>query len=341
MDALSDVLRVIRLKGGVFLHAQFARPWCLSVKILPDAYAPYLGDAARVMAYHYVIDGCMRVRLEDGPEFELGPGESVMFPHNDRHLLGSDLTLPPLPSERAVRRNGHGGLSAIVFEGSDAPTRIVCGFLGGAEVAGNPVVGALPPMLRLGSPADVSAEWVRSTFRYAAEEIARGRAGSEAVLAKLSELLFIEAVRRHVEVLPDGYIGWLAGLQDPFVSRAMALLHARLGEPWSVDGLAREVGLSRSALAERFARRLGMPPMQYLAQWRIHAAAQELCHTGKSILEIAAQVGYDSDASLTRAFKRVMGTPPGVWRQQQRSTGRAARSRAGADPPGPRHVERP
>jgi transcriptional regulator GlxA family with amidase domain len=172
-------------------------------------------------------------------------------------------------------------------------------------------------MLRLDIRRDPSSDWVRSTFRFAADEIARGRVGSEAVMAKLSELLFVEAVRRHVETLPDEHRGWLAGLKDPFVSRAMALLHARMAEPWTVDGLGRQVGLSRSALAERFGRLLGMPPMQYLAHWRIHVAAQELRHSSKSISQIAEEVGYESEASLTRAFRRVMGAPPGIWRRRE------------------------
>jgi AraC-like DNA-binding protein len=138
------------------------------------------------------------------------------------------------------------------------------------------------------------------------------------VFAKLSELLFVEAVRRYIEKLPDGQTGWLAGLKDLYVSRALALLHARIRHPWTVDELGREIGLSRSALADRFIQVIGVPPMQYLTNWRMQVAAQELINSGKSIPQIADEVGYESEASLTRAFKRAMGAPPATWRRQQK-----------------------
>jgi len=316
MDALSDVLRVMRMKGGLFLHGSFCDPWCLSVKVHPQSCAAYLGPTAHIIPYHYVLAGRMRVRMGDGQEFELEPGESVMFPRNDAHLLGSDVSRKPVDSRDVVVPPREGALATIVLGEGAAPTRIVCGFLGIEEINGNPVIAALPAALRLDAREGAAGAWIRTTFDFAAEQIAEGRMGSEIVLSKLSELLFVEAVQRCIERL-RAEAGWLAGLKDPYVSRAMALLHARVAEDWTVDALGRAVGLSRSALAERFVEVLGMPPMQYLASWRIHAAAHELANTSKSILQVAQEVGYDSEASFTRAFKRVMAAPPAAWRRQR------------------------
>ena len=238
MDALSDVLRVMRLKGGVFLHAEFSHPWCLAVKIAPDSCTPYLGPSAHLVAYHFVLEGAMRVRMQDGAELQVEAGQSVLFPRNDPHLLGSDLDLAPADGDHVVQPPADGGLARIVLGGAGATTKVVCGFLGAEEVRGNPVVSALPAALRLDVRREIAAEWVRNTFRYAAEEIAAGRLGSEAVMAKLSELLLIEAIRRYAEALPEQETGWLAGLRDPFLSRALARLHADVAAPWTVDELA-------------------------------------------------------------------------------------------------------
>jgi len=318
MDALSDVLRVMRLKGGVFLHGDYFEPWCLSVRVKPENCASYFGDMVHVIPYHFVLEGVMRVRMEDGIELALEAGESVLFPRNDPHLLGSDTTLPAIPGELVAQPPSNGGLATIRLGEGGPRTRVVCGFLGADAVRGSPVLEALPAMLRIDTRAGESGDWVQSTFRFAAERIAAGDTGSEVLMSKLSELLFVEAIQRYAASLTTGETGWLAALKDPYVSRALALMHARIAESWTVDALGREVGLSRSALADRFGAILGMPPMQYLATWRIHAAAHELLNSGKSILQVAQEVGYDSEASFTRAFKRLMDAPPATWRRERR-----------------------
>ena len=163
----------------------------------------------------------------------------------------------------------------------------------------------------------VAAEWIRSTFHYAADEVASGRAGSETMLSKLSELLFVESVRRHAESLPEGQTGWLAGLRDQFVARALALLHHDIARRWTVDELGQDVGLSRSALAERFIRLIGVPPMHYLANWRMQVATEKLRSTNASLAQVAELVGYESEAAFSRAFKRSFGVPPATWRRAQ------------------------
>jgi AraC-like DNA-binding protein len=316
MDALSDVLRIMRLKGGVFLHGEFCHPWCISVKVAPQSCSPYLGETAHVIPYHYVLEGHMRVRMEDGLEIALEAGESIMFPRNDQHLLGTDLARAPVQSRDYVARPIEGGLLEMRLDGGGPRTRIVCGFLGTEDVRGNPVVNALPSTLRLNVRDGSAGAWISSMFHHAAEQIAAGHLGSEVLMSRLSELLFVEAIQRYIDMLPGKQVGWLTGLKDPYVSRALALMHARIGEPWTVDAIGKVVGLSRSALAERFGELLGLPPMQYLANWRIHVAAHELVNSGKSIAQIAQEVGYESEASFTRAFKRVMETPPATWRRR-------------------------
>jgi AraC-like DNA-binding protein len=318
MDALSDVLRTVRLRGGVFLHAEFADPWCLSTKIERGGLARYLGETSEFIPYHYVVEGRLRVRVGNGAPYELAPGGLILLPRNDYHVLGGDLRLPPVPSREFVRLPADGGLASIRMGGDGARTRIVCGFLAGDKLLSNPLVGALPAVLQLDYHEGPAAAWIRSTFSYTADEIAAGRMGSEAVFAKISELLFVEAIRRYAESLPEGQTGWLAGLRDPFVARALAMLHERLRDSWTVDALGREVGLARSALTERFTHVIGVPPMQYLAHWRIQVAAQELLGSCKSIAAIAQDIGYDTEASFTRAFKRWMGVPPATWRRRHK-----------------------
>ncbi|HEY8277250.1 MAG TPA: AraC family transcriptional regulator [Methyloceanibacter sp.] len=317
MDAVSDVLRVAHLTGGVFLHAEFFAPWCIAGRLAPEHCAPALGPASHLIIYHYVIEGNFRIRVEgeDGKELVVGAGEVVLLPRNDLHLIGSDLSVPPVVGSDIIHPPKDGGLSSIQHGGAGERTRMICGFLGCSSAKGNPVLSALPPLLKLNVEQGGAAEWIRSTFQYAAEEVSAGRVGSETVLAKLSELLFVEAVRRYAETLQDGQIGWFAGLREPFVARALALLHRDVTRRWTVDDLGREVGLSRSALADRFIRLIGVPPMHYLANWRMEVAAQKLRNTNASLAQVAEIVGYDSEAAFSRAFKKAFGTAPATWRR--------------------------
>jgi AraC-like DNA-binding protein len=317
MDALSDVLRVAHLTGAVFLHADFFAPWCIAARVAPEHCAPVLGPAAHLIPYHYVVEGELHVRLDgrDGGDLVLGAGEVILLPRNDPHLMGSDLSLPPVVGSDIIHPPKDGGLFSIHHGGTGGRTRMVCGFLGCDSAEGNPVISTLPPLLKLNVGHGGAAEWIRSTFQYAAEEIAAGRPGSETVLAKLSELLFVEAVRRYAEALPQGETGWLAGLRDPYVARALALLHRDVSRPWNVDDLGREVGLSRSALGDRFIRLIGVPPMHYLASWRMQVATQRLRNTSASLAQIAEMVGYGSEAAFSRAFKKAFDTAPATWRR--------------------------
>jgi AraC-like DNA-binding protein len=317
MDALSDVLRVAHLTGGVFLHAEFFAPWCIAARVEPAVCEPLLGSASHLILYHYVAEGELRIRVdgEDGEGLVIRAGEVVLLPRNDLHLMGSDLSLPPTEGSDIIQLPKDGELYLIHHGGTGERTRMVCGFLGCDSANGNLVISTLPPLLKLNVEQGGAAEWIRSTFQYAAAEVAAGRPGSETVLAKLSELLFVEAVRRYAEALPEGQTGWLAGLRDPYVARALALLHRDITRPWSVDELGREVGLSRSALADRFIRLIGVPPMHYLTNWRMQVASQKLRGTSASLAQIADMLGYGSDAAFSRAFKKTLGTSPAAWRR--------------------------
>ena len=317
MDALSDVLRVSHLTGGVFLNAEFFAPWCIATRVAPEHCMPVLGSASHLMIFHYVVEGELHIRVagEDGEGLVLRTGELILLPRNDLHLMGSDLSLPPVAGSEIIQPPKHGGLFSIRHGGAGGRTRMVCGFLGCDSAEGNPVISTLPPLIKLNVEKAGAAEWIRSTFQYAAEEVAAGSPGSETVLAKLSELLFVEAVRRYAETLPAGQTGWLAGLRDPYVARALALLHRDITRPWNVDDLGREVGLSRSALADRFIRLIGVPPMHYFASWRMQVATEKLRNTSASLAQVAEMVGYGSEAAFSHAFKKAFGAAPATWRR--------------------------
>src|SRR4029077_20369458 len=279
--------------------------------------APLLPLSSHLILYHYVVEGGFRMRVEgeDGEDLVVRPGEVALLPRNDLHVMGSDLSLPAVAGSDIIRPPEGGGLFSIHHGGAGERTRIICGFLGCASAEGNPVLSTLPPLLKLNVEQGGAAEWIRSTFQYAADEVAAGRPGSETVLAKLSELLFVETVRRYAEALPDGQTGWLAGLREPHVARALALLHRDIARRWAVDAVSREVGLSRSALADRFIRLIGVPPMHYLASWRMQVATQKLRSTSASLGQDAETGGYDSEAAFSRAFKKAFGAAPATWRR--------------------------
>lgn len=314
MDALLEVLRELQLSGGIFLDAEFSAPWCVSSRVGPEDCRPYAPAPAHIIAYHYVTAGEVLLQVAERAPERVGAGRIIVLPRNAPHLLSSAPGLKPVLADDLIQPGADGGLARIVTGGGGATTRILCGYLGCA-VPSNPVLRVLPEVLSVDLREAASAAWVETSFRYAAEELVAGRSGSPAVLARLAELLFLEAVRRYLAQLPEQRQGWLAGLRDPVVGRALGLLHSRMREPWTTEALAREAGLSRSAFAERFTRTIGEPPMRYLARARLQFAAQRLRETGEGIARIAYEAGYESEAAFHRAFKREYGQPPAAWRR--------------------------
>lgn len=328
MDALSEVLKVLKLTSGLFLEAEFTAPWCIDSAPGRDDVRHILPDAEHVSIYHLVTDGRCRAALPDGAPVDLSAGDLIMFPHGDGHLLGSDLQLAPVGAELLVEPSAEGGLARIRHGGGGERTRFVCGFLACDKRLCRPLLGALPRMLRVELGDGPAASWITATLRHGASETHAPRPGSEALLGRLSELLFVEAIRHYTASLPPGELGWLAGLRDPHVGRALALLHAEPARDWEVEALARQAGLSRSALNERFNALIGEPPMQYLTGWRLALASQALASSNDAVARIAERVGYDSEAAFNRAFKREFGIPPAAWRRSVRAT----RSRGDEDP---------
>jgi AraC-like DNA-binding protein len=307
-------LRVITLDGGVFLDAQFTAPWAVLSQVEPPDLRHALPTSAHVMAYHYVAAGRPLLQIEGGPPVPLQAGEIVLLPRNDRHTLSSAPGLAGMDAGALVTPPQGGGLAQIRFGGGGEATQIVCGYIG-CESGRHPLIDALPSVLKLNVREWSAGAWIETLFRYAAQETAAGLAGSETSLAKVSELRFVEVVRRHLGAVPGERRGWLAGLVDPTAGRALALMHERPAHAWTVDLLAEQVHLSRSAFAERFTSVVGVAPLGYLAHWRMQLAKRAL-RQGGTVARVAAQVGYDSEAAFSRAFKREVGCAPTIWRQR-------------------------
>jgi len=325
MDALSDVLGVVRLTGAVFLEMELHAQWSY-LTAPPRAIADVLmPDADHVIPYHLVTEGTCYARLLDGDPVELHAGDLVLFPAGDRHMLATasdaGLRLKPIDitGESLDKLLKRGEIAALRKGRAGKATRIVCGFLACDGRLAEPILLSLPRLLKVSMREGGTAAWVQSSIRYSVTESASSRPGSAMVLARLSEVLFAEAVRHYMDALPPGKTGWLAALRDRYVGRTLSLLHERPAHPWTVDGLARKVGLSRSALGQRFNALIGMPPMQYLTRWRTALAATQLRESDVSILRVATEVGYESEAAFNRAFKREFGLPPAAWRKRRRA----------------------
>src|SRR3954470_19804109 len=292
MDAFSEVLSGVRLTGAMFFSAEFSAPWRLSTphcRVLASTLAP---GAPHMIVYHLVVDGSARACLEGGPDLDLSPGDLVVFPHGDPHHLSGGSGANQVESAAILRKIATRELSPMQAGGGGPTTRFVCGYLTCDPLLCGPILESLPAILKVNVRTDRSGHWLEQSILHLVEEVASERAGSDAMLAKLSEALFVDTLRRYVTGLPDQTTGWLAGARDPIVGRSLALLHRRPEHPWTIAELATAVGLSRSSLVERFTRYLEQPPMTYLTGWRLRLAAQALTSSGKGIADIAAAVGY-------------------------------------------------
>jgi AraC family transcriptional regulator, alkane utilization regulator len=327
MDALSDVLKSVHLEGAVYVNAEFTAPWCVSAKFGLGSVRTRLTRADHLVFFHYLTEGSCKVRLEESLDvIDASAGDLVLFLNENRHVLGSDLQLVPVETARLIDADvaAAGDLIQLRHGGGGAATRFVCGYIACSRSLCRPLLEALPPVLRIPIGQGSTAALVRELLRAGVHESLSSRPGAESVLAKLSELMFAEAMRRYVEELPPGGRGWLAGLRDPYVGRTLALLHGNPARVWTVDALARKVALSRSALAERFAALVGEPPMKYLKRWRLALAAQALLAGHEAIGSVAEDSGYETEAAFSRAFKSEFGLPPATWRRQSARTGAEA-----------------
>jgi len=327
-DTLSDVLRSVRLRGAVYYHVSGGREWAVEAPAARYIAAAVLPEAEHVMEYHVVTKGHAWAAIIGEEPVRLDTGDVVVFPHGDAHVISSAPGVPPerqdpdwvfatandprpIPISLMGRDSAFGDMTA-----SGAQTVLVCGFLGCDLRPFNPLIATLPRLLHV--PSTGENRWDSQVVRQAALESQEQRPGSGAVLERLSEMMFVDAVRRHLDRLPEDSKGWLAGLRDRFVGKALELLHEQPGADWTIENLSERVGLSRSALHERFVQFLDQPPMQYLGQWRMQVAAKSLVQSRANIATIALDVGYDSEAAFSRAFKRIVGTTPSEWRRQRR-----------------------
>ncbi|MBX7185276.1 MAG: AraC family transcriptional regulator [Vicinamibacteria bacterium] len=315
-DVLSDVLRAVRLAGAVYFDHELSSPWVAEAPPSSKIANLVMPGAQRVIEYHLIARGSCWGHAVGDPPIRLLEGDLIIFPQGDAHVLSSE---PGMRAKPDMAKHARPAMPLPMFfelgGGGPERARVICCFLGCDECPYNPLLSALPRVIHVkAAEAQGAAGWLGQLLSLAAGESGSGREGSENVLARLSELMFVETIRRHIETLPATQTGWLAGLRDPIVGQALALLHGGAAEPWTVERLARSVGASRSVLAERFTELVGQPPMQYLALWRMQLASRLLIEGG-SISSVAPAVGYESEAAFSRAFKKIVGQAPSEWRR--------------------------
>jgi len=330
-DTLSDLLRTVRLRSALFFDLSCAGRWQADAPGASQIAEMAMPGAEQVIDFHVVTRGECWIGVQGEPPLRLRRGDIVMLPQGDPHVVSSAPGMRPAPGADWKREMKlHNRPFRVASEGTppgpascggepgrdyDVETSLVCGFIGCDKRPFNPLLATLPRLLHL--PAGDGSHWGTQFAQLAASESASPRPGSEALLERMSEMLFVDALRRHIDAVPEQSTGWLAGLRDRFVGRALALMHENPSFAWGIDELGHQVGLSRSALHERFVELIGQPPMQYLAQWRMQLAARMLREGQASVLSIALHIGYDSEAAFGRAFKRIVGMPPATWRRRQ------------------------
>jgi AraC-like DNA-binding protein len=312
MDPLSDLLRVVRLDGAYFYEVAAADPWSVEAVAARELSPRIMPSADHLISYHILLEGRCFGGIVGEEQVEMTAGDVIVFPHGEAHTMSSSRGLPS-----DVLRSPSGRYPEPVAMGEGTPTsQLVCGFLGCDRRPFNPLLASLPrTMLMKG----MSNAWLNGFARQVSEESRRGRAGSEEVLTRLAEVMFIEVLRRYLDELPAGQTGWMAGLKDEVVGRVLRLIHSEPRRDWTLPELAREAASSRTSLSKRFTELVGQPPMQYLALWRMQVAAGLLTRSGDKVASIARDVGYDSEAAFSRAFKKSTGVAPGAWRESRRT----------------------
>jgi AraC-like DNA-binding protein len=316
MDVLSELLKVVKLDSAIFFNCEFSSPWCYRAPA-SECAARLLSQSGRhVIIFHLLVHGRAYVSLDGGERVLLADGDIVTLPHGHAHQLGNGEGATLIDGVTALPMLLSRELELITVGGGGERSLFVCGFLSCDPLLSKTFLQALPPLFKINISQDPSGQWLENSLRFAVGEAVAAREGASAMLAKLSEVVFVETVRRHIRALPETETGWLAGARDPAVGRALFLFHQRPADPWTMPALAKEVGVSRSVLAEKFRHYLGQPPMAYLTQWRLQLGARALMSGNRSVAEIAAEVGYETEASFNRAFKRQFNLPPARYRRQ-------------------------
>lgn len=320
MDALSEAMRAVRITSALFFNGEFSAPWRFATPA-QDKLAPVVSPGSeRLVLFHLLTDGQATARTADHDEVALTAGDIVVFPRGDAHELWNGRTSKRFPGSRLVPRLSKGEFATERWGGGGTVTGIVCGYLGCERHADSSFLSGLPSIFKVNVRGSPSGAWIESAIRSGVSEVESQRVGRVAVLAKLAEALFVETLCLYMETLPAERTGWLAAARDPKVGTALALLHRDPARAWSLPDLARACGVSRTVLAEQFARLMGEPPLAYLARWRLQLAARRLVSTDRKILTIANDVGYESEAAFSRAFRREFGVPPARYRRERSST---------------------
>jgi AraC-like DNA-binding protein len=316
MDALSDVLRAVRLKGAIFFDVHASDPWAAETPAGNQIVGRMFPAAENLICYHAITRGTCWAAIANEPPLLLTAGDVVVIPHGDAHVLSST---PGLRGPQDVGRYRAPNelelpVSISMGGGTSESAGFVCGFLGCDVRPYNPLLSSLPHLFKVSDPVDGP---LGAYVQIALAESKKPRIGGQSVLGRLSELMFVDVIRRYLETLPPDRLDWLAGLRDPYIGRALAEIHRDPAHHWTLGSLAHRVAMSRSAFAEHFTRFVGTPPMQYLANWRMQIAASQLLSTTDSVTSVASRVGYDSEAAFSRAFKKVVGAPPSAWRKNR------------------------
>lgn len=306
MDALSEVLRLSRFSASVTLDATAHEPWCVSV--------PASDSVARA---HLVIEGECHVRATGAGEATLRAGDFIFLPGGGAHLVGAPLEAEAVSFASVVRAPIAGELLPVRIGGRGSATRWISFTLTFERHLAEPLMGALAPMVVVDVEGSAPLGWLTQELGLALSGSDAPFLGATATRSRLAELVCVEALARHVQSMPRGGRGWLAGVNDRYVGRALALVHGRPSEPWTVEKLGRIVGLSRSSLAERFSEVMGEPIFAFLTRWRLQLAAENLLTTTRRVESIAREAGYESASAFAHAFKRAFGKPPTAWRRRR------------------------
>ncbi len=313
-DVLSTALRGVQLTSALFFNGEYRAPWGFSsppVRSMGQKLAP---GTEHLMVFHLVTEGVARARVAGSEPKRIRAGEIVVFPHGDGHELSSGrgvrLVAAAVPSllsgELHLERGG----------GTGATTKFICGYFGCDRFAAQLLLTGLPPFFTVDIRRDPSGAWIENALQQLVKEAESTRPGRLALLSKLSEALFVETLRRYMEELPVEQKGWFAAARDEVVGRALIQVHGDPLRAWSLPDLAKLAGTSRTVLAQRFARLLGQTPLAYVAQLRLQRAARLLETSDRSVIHVATEVGYESEAAFNRAFKRTFGLPPARYRRQ-------------------------
>jgi AraC-like DNA-binding protein len=318
MDVLSEVLKVVRLQGGLFYNGEFSAPWSVYAASSHGIARHFETRTEQVIVYHLLTEGRASARLENGERINLEAGDIVMIPHGDKHILENGPRTQTVDDSEHLDDVLSQGLKVWRVGGGGEITKFICGYMACEPRVCQVFLSGLPSIFKISIRYNPSGRWLENSIRFSVDQASASQPGGEAVLAKLSEVLFVETLRVYIAKQPPEQTGWLGGARDPDVGRTLALMHRNPAHPWTIASLAKEAGVSRSVLAERFRHYLQESPIAYLKRWRLQLAAQMLMTRSHSVAQIAQEVGYESEAAFNRAFKREFKTPPARFRRQSK-----------------------